>query len=188
MKVLLVGLVVFLGVHTLTTLRAPRAALIGRLGEGPYKGLYSLLSAIGLVLIVWGFGRYRSGGYIQIWDPPGWLHPVALVLMWLSFVALAAGYSPAGKMKGVRRDPMLTGDKAWALAHLLVNGDLGSILLFGSLLAWAVYDRISVKRRGQTGAPPSGVTAGDAVAVVAGSVAYAALFWLHPLLIGVPVN
>ena len=188
MKVLLVGLVVFLGVHTLTTLRAPRAALIGRLGEGPYKGLYSLLSAIGLVLIVWGFGRYRSGGYIQIWDPPGWLHPVALVLMWLSFVALAAVYSPAGKIKGLLRHPMLAGVKAWALAHLLVNGDLGSILLFGSLLAWAVYDRISVKRRGQTGAPPSGVTAGDAVAVVAGTVAYAALFWLHPLLIGVPVN
>ncbi len=188
MKVLLVGLVVFLGIHTLTTLREPRAALIGRLGEGPYKGLYSLASAVGLGLIVWGFGRYRSSGYIAVWDPPGWLHPVALVLIWLSFVALAAAYSPAGKIKGLLRHPMLVGVKSWALAHLLVNGDLGSILLFGSLLAWAVYDRISVKRRGQSGAPASDVTAGDAIAVVAGSVAYAAMFWLHPLLIGVPVN
>jgi uncharacterized membrane protein len=188
MTVLVVGLVVFLGIHTLSTLSEPRTALIGRLGEDPYKGLYSLASAVGLVLIVSGFGRYRSGGYIAVWDPPGWLHPVALVLIWLSFVALAAAYSPAGKIKGMLRHPMLVGVKSWALAHLLVNGDLGSILLFGSLLAWAVYDRISVKRRGDMGAPSSGVTAGDAIAVVVGSVAYAAMFWLHPLLIGVPVN
>ena len=188
MKVLLVGLVVFLGVHTLSTLSAPRAALIGRLGEGPYKGLYSLLSAVGLVLIVWGFGSYRGGGYITVWDPPGWLHPVALVLMWLSFIALAAAYAPAGRIKGMLRHPMLAGVKAWALAHLLVNGDLGSMLLFGGLLAWAVYDRISVKRRGQTGAPASDFTAGDAIAVVAGSVAYAAMFWLHPLAFGVPIG
>ena len=188
MLALIAGLVVFLGIHTLSTFPEPRAALIGRLGDGPYKGLYSLASAIGLVLIVWGFGRYRSGGYVAVWDPPGWLHPVALVLMWLSFVALAAAYSPAGRRKGMLRHPMLAGVKAWALAHLLVNGDLGSILLFGGLLAWAVYDRISVKRRGQTGAPTSDFRAGDAIAVIAGSVAYAAMFWLHPLLIGVPIN
>ncbi len=188
MTILVAGLLVFLGIHTLTTLSEPRAALIGRLGEGPYKGLYSLASAVGLVLIVWGFARYRSGGYVAVWDPPGWLHPVALVLMWLSFVALAAAYSPAGKIRGLLRHPMLAGVKAWALAHLLVNGDLGSILLFGGLLAWAVYDRISVKRRGQTGAPASDVTAGDAIAVAAGTVAYAAMFWLHQLAFGVPVN
>ena len=188
MTVLIAGLVVFLGIHILTTLREPRAALIGRLGEGPYKGLYSLASAVGLVLIVWGFARYRSGGYVPVWDPPAWLHPVALVLMWLSFVALAAAYTPAGKIKGLLRHPMLAGVKAWALAHLLVNGDLGSILLFASLLAFAVYDRISVKRRGDMGAPSSDVTAGDAIAVGVGTVAYAAMFWLHPLLIGVPVN
>jgi protein-S-isoprenylcysteine O-methyltransferase Ste14 len=102
-------------------------------------------------------------------------------------VALVAAYAPAGKIKGLLRHPMLVGVKVWALAHLLVNGDLGSIILFGALLAWAVYDRIAVKRRGDKGAPPSGFTAGDAVSLLAGSALYAAMFWLHPRLIGVPI-
>jgi uncharacterized membrane protein len=187
MAFLLAGLVLFFGVHTLTTVRSTRAGLIGRLGEGGYKGLYSLVSAAGLVLIVWGFGRYRSGGYIPVWDPPGWLNPVTLVLMWLSFVALAAAYLPAGKIKGMLRHPMLAAIKAWALAHLLVNGDLGSMLLFGAFLAWAAYDRIAVKRRGDMGARSSSFTAGDALALLVGSAAYAAMFWLHPRLIGVPI-
>ena len=188
MTVLIAGLVLFLGAHTLTTLRDARGTVIGRIGEGPYKGLYSLVSAVGLVLIVWGFARYRSDGYVVVWTPPGWLHPVSLILMWISFVALAAAYSPAGKIKGVLRHPMLVGIKAWALAHLLVNGDLGSIILFGAFLAWAVYDRIAVKRRGDAGAPPADVASGDAIAVIAGSAAFAAMFWLHPWLIGVPVS
>lgn len=187
MAMLIAGLVLFLGVHTFTTLREPRAALIGRIGEGGYKGLYSLVSVAGLVLIVWGFGRYRSAGYVPVWDPPASLYHLTLLVMWLAFVALAAAYAPAGKIKGMLRHPMLVGVKAWALAHLLVNGDLGSLILFGSFLAWAVYDRIAVKRRGDSGAPRSGVTAGDAIAVVAGSLAYGAMYWLHPLLIGVPI-
>jgi uncharacterized membrane protein len=185
---LIAGLVLFLGIHTLTTLREPRAAMIGRLGEGSYKGLYSLAAAVGLVLIVWGFGRYRGTGYVQIWDPPSWLHPVALVLMWASFVALVAANAPAGMIKGLLRHPMLVGVKAWALAHLLVNGDLGSLILFGAFLAWAVYDRIAVKKRGDAGAVRSGFTAGDAVALGVGSAAYVAMFWLHPWLIGVPIT
>ncbi len=188
MTVLIIGLVVFLGIHTLTTLRTPRAALIGRLGEGPYKGLYSLAAAVGLGLIVWGFGLSRTTAYHQLWYPPQWLHPVAIALMWPAFVALAAAYSPAGKIKASLRHPMLVGVKTWALAHLLVNGDLGGILLFGSLLLWSGYDRMSVKRRGDPGAPRvAGVTAGDAIALAAGSAAYAAMFWLHPLLIGVAI-
>src|SRR5215813_35745 len=101
MALMIAGLVLFLGVHTLTSLRSTRTALLERLGEGGYKGPYSLISAAGLVLIVWGFARYRSGGYIPVWDPPAWLHPVTLMLMWFSFVALAAAYSPAGKIKGL---------------------------------------------------------------------------------------
>jgi uncharacterized membrane protein len=198
MTLLLLGLIFFLGIHTLTTLREPRAALIGRLGEGPYKGLYSLVSAVGLVLIVWGFARYRDTAYLQIWAPPAWLHPVALVLMWFAFVALAAAYLPAGWIKGVLRHPMLVSIKSWALAHLLANGDLGALILFGTFLAWAVYDRIAVKRRGDDalpatagnaiGAPRSGFTAGDGIALIVGSVVYAAMFWLHPILIGVPIG
>jgi len=188
MTMLIAGLVLFLGIHTFTTLREPRAALVGRIGESPYKGLYSLVSTAGLVLIVWGFGRYRAAGYIPVWDPPAFLHYLVLLLMWFSFVALVAANAPAGKIKGMLRHPMLVGVKAWALAHLLVNGDLGSLILFGTFLAWAVYDRIAVKRRGDPGAPRSSITAGDAIAVVVGSVAYVAMFWLHPWLIGVPIT
>lgn len=188
MTMLTAGLVLFLGVHALTTLREARAAMIARIGEGPYKGLYSLVSAAGLVLIVWGFARYRGTGYVQVWDPPAWLHPITLILMWISFVALTAAYAPAGKIKGMLRHPMLVGVKAWALAHLLVNGDLGSIVLFGAFLAWAVYDRIAVNRRGDPGAAPSGLTSGDAISLAVGSAAYAAMFWLHPWLIGVAIT
>jgi uncharacterized membrane protein len=188
MTLLIAGLVLFLGAHTFTSLRDVRATAMGQIGEGPYKGLYSLVSAAGLVLIVWGFARYRSTGYIPVWDPPAWLHPIALVLTWFSFVALAATYSPAGKIKGLLRHPMLVGVKAWALAHLLVNGDLGSMILFAAFLAWAVYDRIAVKRRGDAGAPPSGFTAGDAIALLVGSAFYVAMFWLHPSIIGVPIT
>jgi uncharacterized membrane protein len=187
MTLLVLGLALFLGVHTLSTLRPARAGLIGRLGEGPYKGLYSLLSAAGLVLIVVGYGAYRGAGYVPVWDPPSALRPVTLALNWLAFVALAAAYAPPGKIKSVLRHPMLAGVKAWALAHLLANGDLGSILLFGGLLAFAVYDRIAVKRRGDLGAPASGVTAGDALALAIGTAAYALMFWLHPIAFGVPI-
>jgi uncharacterized membrane protein len=187
MSLLILGLVLFLGIHTLTTMRGARAAVIGRLGEGPYKGLYSLVSAVGLVLIVWGFSSYRSGGYIRVWDPPvAIFHPIALILLWFAFVALAATYAPPGKIKSVLRHPMLVAVKAWALSHLLVNGDLGSMLLFGGLLAWAVYDRIALKRRGDMGAAKvDGFKAADAIVVLIGTVAYVAVFWLHDTLIGV---
>jgi uncharacterized membrane protein len=187
MVFLVAGLIVFLGAHTFTTLRAQRAAAIRRLGEGPYKGLYSLASAVGLVLIVWGFGQYRNSGWIQVWSPPAGMRHVAMPLMWFAFVALAATYSPLGKIKATLRHPMLVAVKTWALAHLLANGDLGGMLLFGSLLAWAVYDRIAVKRRGDIGAPPSGFTSGDMIAIAVGTVAIIAMLWLHPMLIGVAI-
>jgi uncharacterized membrane protein len=188
MAFLIAGLIVFLGVHILTTLRAPRAALIARLGEGPYKGLYSLAAAIGLGLIIWGFGRYRATGWVQIWYPPAGLKPVAYLLMLFAFIALAAAYAPPGKIKSALRHPMLVAVKAWALAHLLANGDLGALVLFGAFLAWAVYDRIAVKRRGDMGAPPvAGFTTGDMIAISVGLVAFVAMFFLHPWLIGVPI-
>ena len=187
MGILILGLVLFLGIHTLTTMRVARAAMVGRLGEGPYKGLYSLVSAVGLVLIVWGFGRYRSAGYIQVWDPPfAIFHPIALVLLWFAFVALVAAYAAPTRIKSMLRHPMLVAVKAWALSHLLVNGDLGSMLLFGALLAWAVYDRIAVKRRGDEGAPPvASFGRNDAIVIAIGTVAYFAMMWLHESLIGV---
>ena len=185
MSVLILGLVLFLGIHILTSMRATRAAAIGRLGEGGYKGLYSLVAAAGLVLIVVGFGKYRSAGYIQVWDPPSSLRHVALVLLWFAFVALTATYAPPSRIKSLLRHPMLVAVKAWALSHLLVNGDLGSMVLFGSLLAWAVYDRIALKRRGDSGAQPVRWSINDLLVLGLGTVAYVAMIWLHDSLIGV---
>jgi len=188
---LVLGLVIFLGMHCFSMARASRAAVIERVGEGAYKGIYSLLSVVGIVLIAVGYGQYRAGGYIPVWDPPVWTRHLALLLVWVAFVCVAAAYLP-GRIKARLKHPMLAGVKIWALAHLLANGDLGSILLFGSILAWAVAARISVKRRdvaaqhGGTAAPAG--WRNDILAVVIGTAIYLAfVFWLHPWLIGVPV-
>ncbi|HEV2572853.1 MAG TPA: NnrU family protein [Beijerinckiaceae bacterium] len=188
MAILILGLIIFLGAHTLTTLRETRAGLIARFGENGYKGLYSLVSAVGLILMVYGFGSYRAAGYIPIWDPPVWTRHLAIPLVWLAFIAIVATYAPPGKIKGWLHHPMLVAIKIWAFAHLLANGDLGGILLFGSLLAWAVWDRIAVKKRGDLGAPASAnFTKGDVIAVIAGTIAAGAMVAIHPYVIGVPV-
>jgi uncharacterized membrane protein len=193
MLVLIAGIVLFLGVHLFTTLRGARAAAIARLGPGGFKGVYSLLALVGFGLICWGFHLYRAVGWVQLWAPPAWGRPAAIVLMWFAFVALAASGGPPDKRRPSRiggwlRHPMLVGVKIWALAHLLANGDLGGLILFASFLAWAVYDRISVKRRGDAGIPrETGFTRADAIAVAAGSVVYTAMLFLHPYLIGVAV-
>ena len=193
MALLILGLVVFLGTHAFTMARERRAALVARLGEGPYKGLYSVLSLLGIVLIAYGFGQYRAGDWINVWYPPVWTRHLALTLNIFAFIFLAAAYIP-GRIKRALKHPMLAAVKIWALAHLLANGDLGSILLFGSILAWAVMARISAKRRRdevRDHAGPAVEPAGwrnDAIAVVVGLVAWFAFArWLHPWLIGVPV-
>ena len=188
MAILILGIVVFLGIHTLTTFRGSRADLIARIGEGPFKGLFSAVSVIGLVLIVWGFRQYRAEGWVQVWVPPEGMRHLTITLMWFAFVALACMNPAPGRIRGWLRHPMLVAIKIWALAHLLANGDLGGMVLFGSFLAWAVFDRIAVKRRGDAGAPRiASFTRADAVAVGAGTVAYVAMIFLHPYLIGVPV-
>jgi uncharacterized membrane protein len=186
---LLLGLTLFFVPHVFTTRRQPRLEAIGRYGEGTYKGLYTLLSVAGLALIVWGFGYYRSQGYIQVWDPPRWLGHLNLLLMLLSLILLASAYAPTGWIKAKAKHPMLAAVKLWAFGHLLANGDLGSMLLFGAFLAYGVFDRIAVKKRERIeGAKvmPAPSAKGDAIAVVAGLAAYVAIaFWLHPLLFGV---
>ena len=192
MAILVLGLAIFLGTHAFTTARGPRAALVARLGEGPYKGLYSLLSLLGIVLIAVGFGRYRAGGYVDLWSPPVWTRHLALLLMWPAWVMVVAAYLP-GRIKRTLKHPMLAGVKVWALAHLIANGDLGSILLFGSILAWAVLARISAKRRDEVRdhAGPAAAPAGarnDVLAVAIGTAIYLAfLLRLHLWLIGVPL-
>lgn len=187
MAVLILGLAIFFAVHTLTTLRPLRAGLIERFGETGYKIAYSVLSLIGLVLIAKGYGLYRAGGYIEIWSPPAAMRHPAALLMLPAFIALAAAYAPVGLIKSRLKHPMLVGVKTWALAHLLANGDLGSMVLFGSFLAWAVYDRIAVKRRGEAAPAPVGFGRGDVIALAVGTLAYGAMTALHPRLIGVPI-
>jgi uncharacterized membrane protein len=186
--ILIVGLVLFLGVHLVTTMRDKRADLIARLGENGYKGLYSILSAIGLALIVYGFARYRAHEWIELWSPPRWTKHLAALLVLFAMIMLVASYA-RGHIYMTLKHPMLAGTKLWALAHLMANGDLGSLILFGSVLAWAVIDRISLKRRTDPGAPPIpvGGMRNDVIAVLGGIVLYAVLgWWFHPYVIGVP--
>ena len=187
--VMIAGLVLFLGVHTLTTQRDLRARLVASTGDGTYKIIYSLASAVGLALIVWGFARYRAAGMYPVWDPPVAMKHITVALMLPAVILVAASYI-RGRIYTTLKHPMLTGVKLWAAAHLLANGDLGSIILFGSFLAWAVFDRISLKRRGDAGGPPIpvGGATNDLIAIAVGVIAYLALaFAFHPVVIGVPV-
>jgi uncharacterized membrane protein len=184
----IIGLVVFLGAHVFVSLRGKREALIAGIGRGHYLGLFSLVSIIGLVLIGYGFARYRAEGIIPIWYPPAWTRHIVVALMWPASIAVVAAYIP-GDIKRVLKHPMLVGVKIWAAAHLCANGDLGGIILFGSVLVWAVYDRITLKRRADVGAPaiPVGGRRNDIVAVIVGTILYLALgFVFHPIVIGVP--
>jgi uncharacterized membrane protein len=189
MLVLVLGLAIFLGTHLFTTQRRSRAALIERMGEGPFKLAYSVLSLFGLILLVIGYGQARETGPVALWDPPSGLRHVALLLNLPIFVLIAAAYLP-GRIKAATKHPMLLAVKLWALAHLLANGDLASILLFGSFLAWAVLARIAAKRREAVEGRPErpGSARNDALAVAIGLILYGVtVTWLHPLLIGVPV-
>jgi uncharacterized membrane protein len=189
MGVLVIGLVLFLGAHVFVTLRGPRAAVIARIGEWPYKGLMSVVALVGLVLIGYGFGQYRATDWIEIWSPPRWTYYVTQLLMWPASICVVAAYC-RGNIWRALKHPMLVGVKTWALAHLISNGDLGSIMLFGSFLAWAVYDRITLKRRTDPGAPPFpvGGRRNDIIAIVVGTLLYLALGLIfHPLVVGVPV-
>lgn len=186
--IMVLGLVLFLGAHSLPTVPERRAELVNRFGAGGYKGLFTVASLAGIVLIAVGFGLYRQSGYIPVWTPPRGMSHLTLLLMWLALIAFASSGLP-GEIKRRLKHPMLAGTKIWALAHLLANGDLGSMLLFGSFLAWAVYDRISVKRREPAAGAwiPPGFGRNDVLAILGGTVVWGLLILLHPWLIGVSV-
>jgi uncharacterized membrane protein len=186
--ILIAGLVIFLGAHIFVSFRAARAAAITRLGLNGYRALFALVALIGLVLIFYGFGQFRVQGWIQIWSPPAFMRHITVGLMLFAVIFMTAAFIPS-HIKAKLKHPMLASVKTWALAHLISNGDLGSILLFGSFLAWGVYARIAAKRRGNAGttAAPAGWT-NDAIVVVLGIVIYLALgYAFHPVVIGVPV-
>jgi uncharacterized membrane protein len=191
MLLLILGLVLVIGTHVVTMQRGLRANLQEKLGANGYRVVYSLVSFVGFVALVFGFGLYRATGWIDVWQPPVWTRHLALLLMLPVFVLLAT-WGP-GAIRKVTKHPMLLAVKFWALAHLLANGDLGSMLMFGSFLAWAVMARISIKRRPEealAAANRATMSFGrsDIVAIVVGLGLYLAFaMWLHPLLIGVPV-
>jgi uncharacterized membrane protein len=189
MGVLVIGLVLFIGAHVFVTFRAQRDAVVARIGEWPYKGVMALVSAAGIILIGYGFGQYRATGWIDVWYPPRWTFYITQILMWPASICVVAAYS-RGNIWRKLKHPMLVGVKTWAVAHLISNGDLGSIVLFGSILAWAVYDRITLKRRTDPGAPPIPVGGhrNDTIALVIGTILYLALgLVFHPLVVGIPV-
>lgn len=190
MTLFLLGLAIFFGLHifSATRSRAPESDLKQRLGEGPYMGLYSLISLAGFVMIVYGFGAARGAGVL--YTPPIWAQHLNLVLMIPALILLVASQLPAGHINKISKHPMLLSVKIWALGHLLANGELNSVLLFGSFLAYAVFDRIMVKKRGDNGPGPEATLSPlmDGVSVIVGLGAWAALaFWLHPILFGVRV-
>ena len=183
MAMLIAGLVLFFAIHAVPILPGLRDRMIASLGEGPYKGVFGLVSLAGLVLIVMGYGEARQTAE-PIWFPPTWTAHLGATIMVFAMIALAAAYIPS-RIRTVLKHPMLVAIKLWALAHLLANGDNVSLLLFGSFLAFAVIDRISVKRRGPLGAA-QGTLTGDIAAVAVGLGAYVALvLWGHEWLFGV---
>jgi uncharacterized membrane protein len=187
--VLVLGLLVFLATHVFVSMRGARAAAMARLGVVGYRVAFSIVSIAGLVLIVWGFAHYRADGeWIDVWSPPAFTRHIAVALMLFAVIFLTAVFFPS-HIKARLKYPMLTSVKTWALAHLIANGDLGSILMFGTFLAWAVFARISAKKRTDEVMPvaPAGYT-NDLIVVVLGIVIYLALgFVFHPIFIGVPV-
>lgn len=189
MGLLILGMVVFLGIHSVRII-APdfRAAQLAARGENTWKMIYSVVALVGLVLIVIGYGQARMDPVV-FWVAPKWMSHLVALLMIPAMIFLVASQFPAGRIKAAVKHPMLLAVKIWALAHLLVNGDLASVVLFGGFLAWAVVDRISEKRRlraGLTTNPVAGPARWDIYSVVIGLVVYVAFVgYFHKLLIGV---
>ena len=187
MEILVIGLILFLGVHSVRIFAEGwRTGIIARIGIGPWKGLYTLASIAGFVLLVWGYGMTRAAP--ALWYPPVWTRHITALLMIVSFILLAAAYVPGNGIKARIGHPMIAGVKIWALAHLLSNGRTGDVLLFGAFLVWAILDfRASRKRDRATGTVyPSLGTSRTVIAVAAGLAAYLVfVFGLHLWLIGV---
>jgi uncharacterized membrane protein len=186
MTILIIGLVLFLGIHSVSIFNSAwRENLVTRMGVLPWQALFSVVAIAGFVLIVYGYGMARQDPLI-IYTPPTWLRHVSMLLLVFIFPLLLATYLP-GRIQKATKHPMLAATKIWAFAHLLANGALADVFLFGGFLAWAVVDRISLKRRTPLpvpGAPPSRLN--DLLAIVLGLGLYVAfVLWLHQLLIGV---
>ncbi|MBY0239100.1 MAG: NnrU family protein [Burkholderiaceae bacterium] len=188
MAILILGLLIFLGVHSVRIVAEPwRTQMRARLGEQQWKGVYSLISLAGFALLIWGYGLARQAPVV-LWVPPVGTRHMAALLTLASFVFLAAAKVPNNGIKAKVHHPMLIGVKIWALAHLLANGNLADVVLFGAFLVWAIMDFKAAKQRDRVNGAvyPAGTGKGTAIAVAAGVVGWAVFaIWLHGVLIGV---
>ena len=188
MLYMIAGLALFFGAHLFATFRprTPDTDIRRKMGYGPYMGLFSLAAIGGVALIAFGYDAMRPA-YV-VWTPPVWLKHLNILIQLFAFMILFAAYTPTGRIKKTLKHPMLVGVKLWSAGHLLANGELNSIILFGSFLAYAVIDRIALKKRGDTGPSPveEPSLAGDVLAILIGiGVWLGLLLWLHPVLFGV---
>jgi uncharacterized membrane protein len=187
MALLIVGLVIFLGVHSVRIVADDwRTAQIAKRGPKAWKGIYSVLSLIGFVLIVYGYGLARQVPAV-VYAPPAWLRHLGTVLTIPAFILVAAAYVPGTRIKRAVGHPMVLGVKVWAVAHLLANGAVADLVLFGSILVWAVVNYAAARRRDRAAGTvyAVGPVSRDARAVVIGLVVWAIFaFWLHGVLIG----
>jgi uncharacterized membrane protein len=188
MIVLVLGLVLFLGVHSVRIVADDwRGAQIAARGEYAWKGVYALMSVVGLVLVVWGYGLTRTAP-VELWAPPLWTRHLASLLTLVSFVLLAAAYVPGTRIKAAVGHPMVAGVKVWAFAHLVANGRLADVVLFGAFLAWAVVLYAASRRRDRRYGirHVAGPVSRDLLATGVGVVAWVVFaLWLHGPLIGV---
>jgi uncharacterized membrane protein len=188
MSMLVIGLLVFLGAHSVRIFAEDwRSARVQAMGTGAWKGAYSLISIVGLVLIVCGYGESRAMP-VELWQPPVWTRHLAALLTVPAFVLLAAAYVPGTRIKAAVKHPMVLGVKLWAFAHLIANGRLADVILFGAFLLWAILDFRAARRRDRaTGAVyKAGPMLRDAIAIVVGLVAWAVFaMYLHAAWIGV---
>ena len=188
MIVLVLGLLLFLGVHSVRIVADRwRRARIARFGAGPWKGLYSLAAAVGLALIIWGY-HLAQAQPVVLWAPPSWARHLGTLLTVPAFVLLAAAYVPGNRIKAAIGHPMVAAVKTWAFAHLVANGTLAAAILFGAFLLWAVVDFASLRRRDRAAGTRylAGAGSRDAIVLVVGLAAWALFaFLLHAWLIGV---
>jgi uncharacterized membrane protein len=188
MTLLILGLVLFLGAHSVRIVADDwRTQRVAAMGEGPWKAAYSIVAIAGFVLIAWGYGEARTAPTV-LYVPPVWTKHLAALLTWPAFVLLAASKTPGTRIKAAVGHPMVVGTKIWAFAHLISNGTLADVLLFGSFLAWAVLDYTAARRRDRRAGTTYAVgpISRDLIAVVVGTVAWVAFaLWLHGPLIGV---
>ncbi len=190
MSILIIGLIIFLGLHSVRIFADGwRMRVLAQRGEGAWKGLYSVFSLIGFALIIWGYGLARQQPVV-LWVPPVAMRHIAALLMLFAIIMLVAAYVPGNAIKAKLHHPMTLSVKTWALAHLLANGNLADVLLFGSFLAWAVFCFIAARKRDRVAGTiyPAGRALPTVMTVVIGLVAYGVFaVYLHKWLIGVPV-